>query len=196
MLREKLISLPVLFAKGSSKMSILVAQTRDLLFSGEITLENYLAYVMRPDSTRYNLIYGIGVNTHNAFYDMKAVKYLFYNEHRNTLAGKWFHEYILSLDWRYDSTADEGDFFECCKEVGHTISTHNGVFQVLFAVHINTGCIHSHFIVNNIDCHNGRRLRSSYDDLFQLKRKIDQILSRFGYTIIRKDREIKDYREI
>ena len=164
-------------------MSIFIAQTRDLLFNGEITLINYLAYLIRPEATRHNLVYGIGVSPYNAFYDMKAVKLLFFSEKRNTLAGKWFHEYIISLDWRYDSV-DENDFFECCKDLGQEISTHNGFFQVLFAVHINTGVLHAHFVVNNIDYHTGRRLNSSYEDLADLKEKINTVLGHHEYTIV------------
>lgn len=168
-------------------MSILVAQTREFLFNGEITLENYLAYVMRPDSTRYDLVFGIGVNPYNAFYDMKAIKLLFNNECRNTLAGKWFQEYILSLDGRYDSSDDEEEFCECSREIGQIISTHNGHYQVLLAVHNNTDCMHVHFIVNTIDYSTGKRLRSSYENLYELKEKINSILRMHEYT------EIKHY---
>lgn len=55
-------------------------------------------------------------------------------------------------------------------------------YQVLVATHLNTKCLHNHFVINSISFQHGKRLRAK--QWYELKNISDEICKEYGISIV------------
>ena len=134
-----------------------------------------LTYVTRVTATRYDLIYGAGVSSFMPFQQMQFVKEFFAQEHR-----KAFFHYIFNPE--ESDNVDVHTAYKMGVKMADAISTFEGHFQVVMAVHIDTSYPHLHFIVNNIDWVSGQRFDLNKDRLYRIKLLLSNIAIEFGVS--------------
>ena len=82
---------------------------------------------------------------------------------------------------------------EQCHAIGVELARRvwGGRFQVLVATHLNTGCLHNHFVINAVSYVDGKKYeqrRSQYQDL---RRISDQLCREYALSVIQKPGEKK-----
>ncbi|MBR6012927.1 MAG: relaxase/mobilization nuclease domain-containing protein [Selenomonadaceae bacterium] len=149
--------------------------------SDDYMLYDRLNYIKRPTATEEKYIYGASLSTENTYEEMVAVKKMWDQEN-----GRNFYHLIISPEsWENINTEI---FFYANSEIAEIISRFYGWRQVVMAVHFDKGeWLHSHFILNNIDIMNGKRLAIDYEKLRELKREVSEILKKYGISQIRQN---------
>lgn len=59
-------------------------------------------------------------------------------------------------------------------------------FQVLIATHLNTACLHNHFVINSVSFRDGKRFHSTADSYRIMKKISDRLCKEYGLSIIDK----------
>ena len=59
-------------------------------------------------------------------------------------------------------------------------------FQVLIATHLNTSCLHNHFVINSVSFRDGKRFHSTADSYRTMKETSDRLCMEYGLSIIDK----------
>ena len=142
-------------------------------------LYDRLNYIKRATATEERYIYGASVSVKNTYEEMKAVKQVWNQEE-----GKNFYHFIISPE--AEEKIEPEMFFYANTEIAEILSRYEGWRQVLMAVHTDKGdWLHSHYIMNNVDITNGRRLNINRTKLKELKNLISEILKRYEISEIR-----------
>lgn len=144
------------------------------------SLYETLIYVMRVTATRDRYIYGAALSTYNPYYEMLQVKEVY-----DQMDRKGYFHYTLDPDCFDILQVDS--FYTLGKEVAELIGHFYGNYQVLVAIHFNAEQYHMHFIANNIDYINGKRLDLDRRKLSELKDAINILLEKHGVSVIIKN---------
>lgn len=59
-------------------------------------------------------------------------------------------------------------------------------FQVLVATHLNTNCLHNHFVINSVSFKNGKRFHSTADSYRIMKETSDRLCREHGLSVVEK----------
>lgn len=57
-------------------------------------------------------------------------------------------------------------------------------FQVIVATHLNTGCLHNHFVINSVSFKDGKRFHSTSDSYKRLRETSDRLCRERGLSIV------------
>lgn len=59
-------------------------------------------------------------------------------------------------------------------------------FQVLIATHINTSCLHNHFVINSVSFRDGKRFHSTANSYRIMKETSDRLCREYGLSVVEK----------
>lgn len=151
--------------------------------SRDHNLLDKLIYIRDPQASPVELTYTSYVSDINVFEEMMLIKKIYKTPSNNTLEGRQFFDYELSLPENESSRLN--DFIGCVKEVTEFLSNLQGKsYQTISCIHTNTDNLHVHILMNNIDMLEGTRLNVSYGMLCNMKDVIDPILIKYGFEPI------------
>ncbi len=125
-------------------------------------LRTVINYVVDPKKTINGLIGGVGVNAHNAIYEMEALSTSCAQNH-----GVRLRHMILSFDCN-DLQYSRTDSAQMAYRLAYKIAKYYGSeYQIMYAVHENTSRIHVHFVMNTVSYMTGLKYAGTKSDLHQ-----------------------------
>jgi hypothetical protein len=149
-------------------------------------LSKAISYVTKEQKTEIRLISGKDCTSLTALEEMKATK-----EQFNKLGGRQYCHYVQSF------AKTDNISYEKAHEIATEWAEKNFKgHEVLIATHKDKEHTHTHFIVNNVNFEDGKKLHSSKKDLAYLKLSSDQICEREGLSVIHeKSKEITSFNQ-
>ena len=148
-----------------------------------VKLIERLNYIRNPMATNENLTYGSFVSCRYPFDEMMVVKYCYATPKNNTLNGKQFIEYIVSLPAEESNNLQN---FACAvRDITNFLAKTYGQYQTISCIHLNTDNLHAHIIANNIDFMNGTRFTLDINHFYAIREGISNILSSHGFSAIK-----------
>jgi len=160
-------------------MSIFYIQKES--FQDNVSLIKRLNYIRETPATCPDLIHTVYVSKRFTFDEFILVKKCHLSSDNNTIAGRCFFEFIISL--KEEESYYLRNFSDCVKEIDKFFANFmNGHYQLISAIHINTDNLHAHIIMNNIDFITGKRLQIRLSELYLIRMEINRILTVFGFS--------------
>lgn len=147
-------------------------------------LQGKLLYIQNPISSPNGLTFTAYVSPYYTFDEMILAKYCHLNFDNDTLNGRQFYEFIISLKEEESSLLQE--FKLCTQSMVNFLATFDkdNFYQAIGCVHINTDNLHCHIIVNNIAFNSGKRLNLDRPTFEFVRNEINKILQLHGFSEI------------
>lgn len=150
-----------------------------------VSLMNRLNYIRETPATCPDLIHTVYVSKRFTFDEFILVKRCWLTPDNNTMGGRYFFEFIISL--KEEESYYLRAFSDCTKEIDKFLANFiNGHYQLISAIHINTDNLHCHIIMNNIDFITGNRLQIRLSELYLIRMEMNRILTTFGFLQVMK----------
>lgn len=134
-----------------------------------------LDYVTKDEKTEEKLISGINCQAETAKEEMQLTKELW-----DKTGGRTYKHYVQSFAPEENITPEEAH--RIAQELAEKIPAWKG-HEVLIATHKDREHIHSHFIVNSVNCEDGHKLQWSKKDLEHMKDTNDQLCRENGLHV-------------
>lgn len=140
-----------------------------------------LNYIRNPAATDVCMTFGSHVSCRYPWEEMILVKQSWLSPSNNTLQGKHFFEYVVSLP---EEESDRvRDFVLCVQEINRFLATYNGgQYQTISCVHTNTDNLHAHIILNNINWMTGARFNLPKACFHEVRANVSGLLERYGFS--------------
>lgn len=139
---------------------------------GTDALKNGIKYILNPQKTSHDLIYGNGIDLDSPYEDMHTVQTLL---RKNT--GRRYIHYIISFDTGVSAKTAYKVSTKCANYFSED-------YQYVLAVHTNTPNIHAHIIMNAVNIRTGKKFSQSKVELFKFRDYINQCLVQNGLNPI------------
>lgn len=146
--------------------------------SGKGSIKHVIDYVTRKEKTEARLCTGLNCSADTAFLEMQCTKQLF----RKT-GGRTFLHFVQSFSADEDITPEEAH--QVAFELAENFSYFVG-HEVLVATHRDKNHIHSHFIVNSVNCESGKKFQMGRKGLQEMKDLSDSLCKKHGLSICEK----------
>ncbi len=139
-----------------------------LINKGDNSIFNYVA---QDKKTNMKLVTGINCRPSSAFDEMMFIKNLY-----NKTEGRQFKHFVHSFHPKEEITA------ELAHEISLRLLEHEKFrgFQILAATHIDTGHIHTHFVINSVNMETGLKWQHSLKDLFDITDFSNKLCHEYG----------------
>ena len=147
-----------------------------------VKLIERLNYIRNPMATNENLTFGAFVSYRYPYEEMMLIKQCYLTPTYNTLQGKQFFEYVVSVPENESAVMQE--FILCVRAINIFLSSYGGNYQTIGCIHTNTENLHAHIIMNNIDWTNGTRLNLNMNHFYAIRESISNILLAHGFSAI------------
>lgn len=149
-------------------------------------LSRVINYILRPDKTNDNLIFGVNCDKDTAYKDFVQVKQLYEKE-----TGRQYIHFVQSFSPKENITP------ELANEIAKRMISHSIFegFQILLATHTDTPHIHTHFVINTVNAETGVKWHKSKEDLQTLKDYSDELCREYGLTVIDNDTKTKGHKK-
>ena len=148
-----------------------------------VKLIERLNYIRNPMATNTDLTFGAFVSCRYPFEEMMFVKQCYLMPINDTLQGKYFFEFVVSVP--EEESNDLQNFSAAVKDINSFLANAHGKYQTLSCIHLNTDNLHAHLIMNNIDWMNGTRLNLDIKNFYAIREGISNILSTYGFSMIK-----------
>ena len=148
-----------------------------------IKLIERLNYIRNPLATDKDLSYATFVSLIYPYEEMMMVKQCYATPANNTLQGKHFFEYVVSVP--EDESYNLKSFVLCMREINSFLASAYGKYQTISCIHINTDNLHAHIIANNIDWRNGTRFNLNLKYFHFIREEVGSILQSYGFSDIK-----------
>lgn len=151
------------------------------------SLRDTLDYITQEKKTKPWLISGVNCNTATAYEEMVLTKQL-YDKAQENGSNRMLIHFSLNL------VAGETDPHTAHEIAGRLIQhkMFEG-FQAVYATHMDTGKLHTHFVINSVNMEDGHKWQMSEKQLQELKDYSDSILREYGlYIVPEKQAESKE----
>ena len=146
--------------------------------SGKGSIKHVIDYVTRNEKTDARLCTGLNCSADTAFHEMQFTKQLFRKK-----GGRTFLHFIQSFSQDEDITPEEAHqvAFELAENFSYFIG-----HEVLIATHRDKNHIHTHFVVNSVNCENGKKFQMDRKGLQEMKDLSDSLCKKHGLSICEK----------
>ena len=138
-------------------------------------LRNVIEYAKNSDKTEKEFyVSGINCESNSAYEEMQDTK-KYYNKEDKILA---FHAY---------QSFKEG---EITPELAHKIGVQlanemwGDRFQVIVTTHLNTHCIHNHFVINSVSFKDGLKYYDNHTNYSIMRHLSDEICKEYGLSVL------------
>ena len=153
----------------------------EIIATSSRNLKNTIEYILNDEKTSNSLTCGIGLNPNYAYEEMTYTK-IVYNQNW----GLEYKHFIVSLSPEESNRTSEDVLLSAGKEIGYFFPKYQ---QVLIALHTNKDHMHLHFIINNINSGNGKRLDITKRMFENLRLHIDRVLEKYALEPLLRYRE-------
>ena len=127
------------------------------------SLRRILSYCSRNNKVPEELIGGHGILKESIDSQMLGTKKLFHQE-----TGKQYLHLIVSND---DFLKD----VDTAHQIGNMVAEYFSEFQVAVYTHTDTNNLHSHLVVNTVNCISGKKLSMRKSDFYQFLLYVNQV---------------------
>ena len=119
-------------------------------------------YIMQPGKTPSGYIGGMAVNLCNAVYEMEKLSEYFGQNH-----GVRLRHMIIAFEDSELCNTKSASLRVAYKAAHHIAQFYGKEYQIVYAVHEDTGTVHIHFVMNTTNYITGRKYNGSKRDLYQ-----------------------------
>ena len=147
-----------------------------------VKLIERLNYIRNPMATNENLTFGAFVSYRYPYEEMMLIKQCYLTPTNNTLQGKQFFEYVVSVPENESGYLQ--NFICAVKDITNLLANTYGQYQTISCIHLNTDNLHAHIIMNTIDFNNGARFNLHFKLFYAIKESISNILLAHGFSAI------------
>lgn len=151
------------------------------------SVKRLINYILREDKTLEHLKGGIYCNPDTAYDEFILTKELHNKLPEGTISKSNEVVHLVQSFKGREVTP------EMAKQIAQELLEYNVFkgFQIVYAVHIDTENVHTHFAINNVNYETGARWHISKHDLQGIKDYSDEILQKYQLSVIpRKERNI------
>lgn len=150
----------------------------------QYTLKGMLDYISDANAHDNQILYTDALYTSNSYplCGMMLTKILYYKTN-----GVQYKQITLSLN--EEESERQTDFIYLCQEAAWLLCNYTHC-QLAYAIHGNTDNLHIHFILNSVSYLDGHKLHLDWQDTASLKSKINELLQRYGFSLIISDKLI------
>ena len=145
-------------------------------------LKFILSYCKRDSKTvcgDKKLIGGVNCVAESAYHEMLSTKMRY-----GKTDGRMFYHLVQSF------SPEENITPETAHEIALKFAEEQfPEYEVLVATHTDKAHIHSHFIINSVNCENGYKLRPPKDFIEQLRNASDKLCIEYGLSVLRPNRK-------
>lgn len=148
-----------------------------------VSLKQVLDYVTKEEKTEPWLVSCVNCNAATAYEEMVLCKTMYDKAQEDGKNRMLIH---------FSQNLVEG---ETTPEIAHEVagrllqhSLFHG-FQVVYATHVDTGKLHTHFVINSVNLNDGHKWELSAKQLQELKDYSDSILREYGLHITEKTKK-------
>ena len=149
------------------------------------SLGRVIKYITQDEKTLECLIGGYNCRGTSALFEMKATKKAW-----NKTGGRQYKHFVQSFSPDEDITPQQAH--EIAAELAESWEKFKG-YEVIFATHLDSKHVHTHFVVNSVSFENGKKFGYSKNDLKLFKELSDRILQAHGLSICQKTQDISTY---
>ncbi len=138
-------------------------------------LKAVLNYTMQSKKTEHNgicLVSGLNCTPSSVYQEFINTKLLYGKDD-----GRMYYHFVQSFP------KDEVLSPETAHEIALKLAEHYTGFEVLVATHTDREHTHSHFIVNSVNCENGKKLHLSAKAIPEIRQKSDELCRQYGLSI-------------
>lgn len=160
-----------IFTAISNKTQSAVAMKRVLDY---VMQEHKTMYFDETSGRTYQLVSGQNCVAEVAYDEFMATKHRF-----NKAKGVFFKQYVQSFKPDCEATPQQ------IHQIGVEMAQAFEGFEVVVATHIDRDHWHNHLIVNSVNSETGLKIQINEKDLEQLRKKSDEICSRFGLEVLK-----------
>ena len=160
------------YAKDENKTKIEFNQKYEILVDD---LQNVIDYARNSDKTEEEyFVTGINCEPQSAYEEMQDTK-MYYKKNDKILA---FHG--------YQSFAPG----ETTPEIAHKIGVElaheiwGDRFQVVVTTHLNTKCLHNHFVINSVSFKDGYKYYDNHTSYSRIRHMSDELCKEYGLSVI------------
>lgn len=142
-------------------------------------VDTVLSYCVQECKTPSSLIGGYGVNVKQASYEMQRLTDAYGKSN-----GLHLRHMVLSFS-KYELTELGDDAIgEIYKIAKYTAQYYANEYQIVYAIHEDTGNCHVHFVMNTTSYVNGKKYRGDKADYYQFQAYLRQFLAEYyGLTL-------------
>lgn len=150
----------------------------------QYTLKGMLDYISDANAHDNQILYTNALYTSNKYplCGMMLIKILYYKTN-----GVQYKQITLSLN--EEESERQTDFICLCQEAAWLLCNYTHC-QLAYTIHGNTDNLHIHFILNSVSYLDGHKLHLDWQDTASLKSKINELLQRYGFSLIISDKLI------
>lgn len=156
------------------------------IISSKASIGRAINYVTRTEKVRDRLVSGYNLDPAFARDQMEITKKLYGKE-----GGRTYKHFVQSYHPEEKITAAKAH--ELANELIERSELFRG-FEVLIATHQDTDHVHTHFIVNSVNCEDGHKIQISKADLYALRAVSDEICREHGLSITEKGRDFHGHK--
>ncbi len=140
-------------------------------------LRRLINYITNLEKTQEHLIGGYNCDSQNAYFEFMNIKEIYHKTD-----GIQARHFIQSFK------PDESLTPEIAKEIADKLVQYADFkeFQLVYAVHVNTEHLHTHFVINSVNNETGLRWHQTDTELQELKNYSDKLCEEYGLNIITK----------
>lgn len=160
-----------IFTAISNKTQSAVAMKRVLDY---VMQEHKTMYFDETSGRTYQLVSGQNCVAEVAYDEFMATKHRF-----NKAKGVFFKQYVQSFKPDCGATPQQ------IHQIGVEMAKAFDGFEVVVATHIDRDHWHNHIVVNSVNSETGLKIQINEKDLEQLRKKSDEICSRFGLEVLK-----------
>lgn len=140
-------------------------------------LSDVIKYAANEEKTeKQYFVSGINCSTDSAREEMRLVKKQFMDESK------------IICYHGYQSFKESERSPEIIHEIGIRLAEKmwGDRFQVVVATHLNTNCLHNHFVVNSVSFKDGKHYHDNKENLKKLRMLSDELCTEYGLSVIKK----------
>lgn len=138
-------------------------------------LKDVINYARNSDKTEEEyFVTGINCEPQSAYEEMQDTK-MYYNKHDKILAFHGYQSFVRG---------------ETTPEIAHKIGVElahqiwGDRFQVIVTTHLNTNCLHNHFVINSVSFKDGYKYYDNHTNYARIRHISDELCKEFGLSVI------------
>lgn len=134
-----------------------------------------LNYTMQDKKTEYKgnfLVSGVNCTANSVYEEFINTKLIYGKDD-----GRMYYHFVQSFH------KDEVITPTTAHEIALKLAEYYTGFEVLVATHTDREHIHSHFIVNSVNCETGKKLHQSAQAIPEIRQKSDELCMQYGLSI-------------
>ena len=159
------------YAKNKDKTKIQFSNTQ--MYADD--LKDVIDYARNSDKTEEEyFVTGINCEPQSSYEEMQDVK-LYYNKQDKILAFHGYQSFVQG---------------ETTPEMAHKIGVElahelwGDRFQVIVTTHLNTKCLHNHFVINSVSFKDGYKFYDNHTSYARMRHLSDELCKEYGLSVI------------